>query len=427
MLDIQQNRIFDDLITAERGLRTSAENSTRRLLALLIEIASRLDGTRYEEMRKQDPSIPARWTVDDWRNYFLSIRSMHAPTAGWNADQDAALNCTTDKRITEQLAQLSAAFTAEKRKTEMLISENNRLHAAQPRFERKAKHQAPAVTPATATAAQPLIEETMAAAREPSSYPGILADFGEFIKTVSSTPPLEYKELGDGNRPWKRYCGIIYLIGRWGINSKQELMRLMGDEEGIGGNSTSLTNILENLRDYGYLISDVLEIDGAEMKIAFWRLTTAGHVLFQRITESAPVECEWSRLIRLRDGEKNTSYVSACLTFAFHARKRGWGVKLLPSAAGSFDADIMIQRGDEYIFVLMTSGNENKSAVWQSLAAANHGILALCTANASQRTIIVSESRQQKLSGIATDIQTLSVGGYSNVHANSDIWVESWQ
>jgi len=114
MLTNQQNRIFDDLITAERNLRTSAENNSRRLLALLPEIAAHLDGTRYEEMRKQDPSIPGRWSSDDWRNFFISIPTKPLNKSSWGAEKDNSENIAPDQKIIQQIAQLTAALAAEK-------------------------------------------------------------------------------------------------------------------------------------------------------------------------------------------------------------------------------------------------------------------------------------------------------------------------
>jgi len=104
----QQNRVFDDLYEAERNKRRAAELGTQALLDLLRVIAGQLDGVRFEQMRKDDPTIPVNWSVGDWTQYFLSIHPQALkPDIGWGGE---VLEGKATHLKDEQIAHLQAAL-----------------------------------------------------------------------------------------------------------------------------------------------------------------------------------------------------------------------------------------------------------------------------------------------------------------------------
>jgi hypothetical protein len=73
-------RAVDDILSAERHLRSLAEEDIRGYRALLLEVAHIFAGEKIEAVRKHDPNAPDRWKAKDWGRFF---RGMRYEVGGW--------------------------------------------------------------------------------------------------------------------------------------------------------------------------------------------------------------------------------------------------------------------------------------------------------------------------------------------------------
>ena len=80
----QRQRAMDDLLEAERSMRAKNESVIRDLQQVLTEIAVRLNGERFETMRRGDPNIPSAWSAAEWKTFFSQVS---LPGRGWNAPE----------------------------------------------------------------------------------------------------------------------------------------------------------------------------------------------------------------------------------------------------------------------------------------------------------------------------------------------------
>ena len=445
MLNNQRERVFDDLLQAERSHRHVAEKINHEFIALLTQIATRLDGSPFEELRRKDPSIPGRWTLGDWGLFFAEVQSQKS---GWGArpaatESDQKLESS---RANEELAELRAALAKAQADVSQLEGELKKLRAEAPRYEKKEKYKAPPVAekPARENGEDAVLDETLVtaqAAKAPKSYSGILTDLRQFLQNVPP-PELAYKPIAEQGRDWRRYAGMIYMIGRYGLSSAMELRRLMGDgvvglpkldsdevQGPVRGSSGSLGKLLENLKDYGFLVDDMhaLGISKNGFGLLIYRLTPAGEVLYQTITGQPAVESEWSKLIRLHEGARFTEHTAACLAFAVHARRCGWSVEMLPTVEGHAVPDVLVSRENERTYVEVEINTNDKLSKWKNLAELNGGFAAVCarTFEAGEKLGAFCKTNGIKL-GLSTDLATLFEAGYYGAPVGGQLWQNAW-
>lgn len=95
-LNTSHQRAMDDLLQAERDLRTKSEENTRAMRQVLMVTANRLDGIRMQALQRSDPSIPARWGTLEWKKFFDDIP---IPSKGWGD----SITTAPDKRVERKL------------------------------------------------------------------------------------------------------------------------------------------------------------------------------------------------------------------------------------------------------------------------------------------------------------------------------------
>ena len=74
----------------------------------------------------------------------------------------------------------------------------------------------------------------------------------------------------------------------------------------------------------------------------------------------------------------------------------------------------------------MELGLKDRPAKWRNLAQLQ-GHVALCARDASRRTRLINDCRLVKLSGMATDLETLVLTvPYRDLTQEHPLWVEMW-
>jgi len=431
----QRDRAFTDLLAAEQTLRQAAERDLHELISVLAEVAVRLDGSRLEEMRRIDPSVPSRWMAGEWRKFFAGV-SFLSPV--W-----------AERRERSQEKVLEQKVRAQQDEIERLTSELAIAATTQPpvveETQAPAKPQ-PAPRRKKEVAAEPP-RMVLAASTAPDgmtpSVAAVLADLRTMLESLPEKCPMAWATRLNGSsgpgskddnaaKSWRRKASVVYLIGRWRINSKLEIEHLLALAEGMKNNSGSLHRILDKLIKSRILEGDLQRMSGVfNATLKLFRLTEDGRKFYAALFEREAEESEWERINRLHEGERFPDHTLAILIFTLHARARGWNTQVLPPVADTKAVpDVRVQRGQEDHLVEIELSTKEHDAKWRNLAAINGGRVVLCAGTSEKRARLVGDCKLMKLPGLATDIETMkgqcSYEDIDEASPDMPLWAESW-
>lgn len=413
-LKVSHQRAMDDLLQAERDLRRKSEDTIRAMRQVLIETANRLGGTRLESLRRDDPSIPASWDASDWKKFFDEVS---VPAQGWINNTTVASDTKAQRELQKQIVDLQAEL--ERVKNPVVISSTQVEKVAQP-----------------VGAAQP---ETDSIADIPPNVTPSLTDIVEDTKKMrekfpKKTPAAFTNMLSGGERSggdlvrvFERYWLILYLIGHWRLTAAMELEEVLAETVGVSAGSGSVERVLLDMEKANILLVGKLELKLPRTVLKLYRFSSEGEKLYQSLFAVRPYENDWSRLIRLHEGDQFPEQTLAVLAFTMHARKRGWATQVLPEVTGSKSVpDAWIMRGDDKLYVDVELGHTESIAKWRNQSTRNDGRTALCVATQKSRNHLVGECKLDKLPGMATDLESLIMGKFKNINSDSPLWMESW-
>jgi hypothetical protein len=415
---------MDDLLQAERDLRTKSEENTRAMRQVLMVTANRLDGIRMQALQRSDPSIPARWGTLEWKKFFDDIP---IPSKGWGDSittvPDMPVQEDFQKKIDELQASLDQAkfeLEAERAKKSIVISSLAVEKAAQPVSGDQIVPNAIADIPSSVTPALTIILEDTKKMREkypkktPTAFTNILSG-GE-------------RSGGDLPRIFERYWLVLYLIGHWRLTAAMELEEVLAETVGVSSGSGSVERVLADMAKANILLIGKLELKSPGTVLMVYRFSSEGEKLYQSLFQARPYENDWSRLIRLQGDEQLPEQTLAVLAFTMHARKRGWATQILPEVKGAVCVpDALLMLGDEKIYVEVELGEKESVARLRNQSVLNNGCTAVCTATEKSRTRLVSDCKLDKLPGSATDLESLIVGKFKKINSKSPLWFEIWK
>jgi len=426
----QQTRSLNDMLSAERILRASAENTIRALRQLLLETAVRLDGERMENIRRDDPLAPGNWSIPQWQKFMESIPAASA----WGA----LISPTAPSQIEEQ--KFKAILAEVEQVSRQLSAVNQKLLAAE-----KERDELQLTLSAAANAGNGESALTLRAAfMPPKVLDGSIAPWVfllEEAKRVTKElpkpcPPLQKSFVGgarvggDLQKAFARVYAILYLIGKQRLCSTMELDALLGGATETSARSGSLRRVMDELIEKEILKAEVLTLSVPKTSLKTVRLSPKGERLYRDLFKSDPLENDWSRLIRLHEGAKQVEHTLAVLSFGMHARKRGYFTRILPEVEGKAAPDIWIARGEEALYVEVELSDKEHDAKWQHLAKLNNGCAAVCLSSSRQRELFSSGCQMDQASpfksGLVTDLETLVKTKYIAVNASMPLWIEKW-
>jgi hypothetical protein len=226
---------------------------------------------------------------------------------------------------------------------------------------------------------------------------------------------------------WRRGMMIVFLVARQGLSAFMEISAHVTRAENLSDRSNSVKQPLEDLVKASFLEAETLTVDLGDKKPALKliRFTPLGRDLCQALGWET-LESEWEQLIRLHEGVRFPEHTVAVLAFAMNARVRGWQVTLLPEVPGHAAPDVLVVNGAEQHYVEVELGLKDRPAKWRNLAQLQ-GHVALCARDASGRTRLINDCRLAKLSGMATDLETLVLTvPYRDLTQEHPLWVEMW-
>jgi hypothetical protein len=433
-LQSARERAHQDLVDSERSQRQAAERMARELAKVLQEVATLFDGTRLEALRRVDPQVPMYWTPDDWRIFFAET-----PLPGVSSWGSAA-----NLRVAE-LERTIAELKAHLAETEAMV------HLGTPTTEGP-NLQAPVRAPRPVQPSKRWTRQDAANATKqslPSPMPvsfdlpedvtppidGLLSRAREIWSSLPTTCPAAFqKSLPGGGRSsedlkkaYQRRWLTLYLVGGCRINAKLEIEDLLAMVGGMASRAGSLGRIIDDLLGAGILIGEIAQINPPKSSLRLLKLSPDGVRLFKILFDRDPQETDWERLVRLHEGDRFPEHTLAVLIFALHARKRGWATQILPPVEGTKAVpDLAVLRGDQTLYVEVELGQKESPSKWRNQAKLNDGKVALCAATPETRKRLAGDCRLDKLSGLATDLETLVKVKFKEIREDTPLWLEEW-
>lgn len=130
-------------------------------------------------------------------------------------------------------------------------------------------------------------------------------------------------------------------------------------------------------------------------------------------------------------GEAQEVHTLMLLSFALHARMRGWNALLLPEVEGKADPDVLVERDGERWYVEVERGDGSRRK-WRNLAQLNGNRVALCAADPAGRDRLVRDCKAERLGGVAADLRSLVFGeddqprSLVDIGRDDPLWLERW-
>ncbi|WP_322793284.1 hypothetical protein [Bellilinea sp.] len=424
-MEAYRERALEDILNAERELRQNAERMAREYRDLVLELAQRLAGEALEARRRDNPVIPQVWTAADWTAFWSGVSVGQNGWAKPKSNGHEAL----ERRIVQLEGELNALRERLERAQMEAAQERRTREELQKRLEEAKAKEKPKDT-------QPKGEAKRTAERilTPDELPQLWRSLvEEMSRMVIPSAPERFKvQLNprDSTIRYRRKVLVLYTIARGGISSRMEIDRVVSVVEQLSERTNSVRRPTDDLVKSGLLVSETIRMyKPFETGLAVYRLSEDGKALCA-LWGWQTVENEWERLMRLHQGAEQEAHTVMTLAFALHARLRGWDAVILPEVDGAAKPDLQVDRGGERWYVEVERGDGSRRK-WKNLAGLNGGRVALCAANVEGREKLVRDCKAERLSGVATDLKTLSFVGdelrkMTDITPQEPLWLERW-
>ncbi len=437
------NALVGDIAQAERAYRAKVEAQLQEAYALLTEMAYRAAGGAFEELRRRDPTVPDRWTPADWRK-FLS-EHMYAPGWGSGAEtsriaplqnenerlrsQVAVLQEQNQRLIKQIEGERAAANTEIKTPSERLAkrteeSERGAQDDASeerrtPKAKRETARSAGRETRSRAARLDPpslALPAPQAQAQVSEGEVVLLEGIIKDVRSIGDQPPRLPMRFADrlstgGQRRQPRQLMALYILARKRISQRVEIDALVSIAEGIQTGGGGMSDILDVLVTTHLVVAEKLimplgEGEKNSTSLIVWRLSEDGKAFCWALGWE-PLESEWERLTRLHEGERFKEHTLGALVVAYQARRRGYGVAVLPEVEGTNAApDLLLEKSGERVYVEVELGDKEHTAKWNNLAGLQ-GIVAIVARNEAERRRLVGDCKLKGIPGRATDLSAL--------------------
>jgi len=316
--------LLEDLLTAERALRHTAELERDTLRRVVSEIAEALAPELLEGHLRQGAD-PAHWPASRWQAAVPQLLS-----ASWRRLEQEDDSRTRQAREAAQLAQRQLAEAKARESTvraelqaalQQLTQVRAQLTTTQAQLAALPAPAAividmPPALPVAATA--PPANHTPAAA--PSSPAKAQAAYPP-PPILPPTPPPTFRQPDY----YSRDARLLYLLGRTGRARRPWLLTGLGQYEGLPGNSGALPRCIKRLAQ-----SDLVEeLSPKSINVRLLRLTPTGATTYQVLFQEPPQPSELTALLEQHqpDGLEHAALV---LTAAQALEDCGMQVMVMP-------------------------------------------------------------------------------------------------
>ncbi len=251
-------------------------------------------------------------------------------------------------------------------------------------------------------------------------------------------PPSDFEKMIDPVVAHRRYqYQALYLIGYHGLNPQQEIDFLCSTA--CGNKPRAARRAIERLAETGLLIRETILLfltRSTKVPITLLRLSDTGRALC-RVLGWEPIEDEWSRVLRLHQGQKDEhEHTAAILMTAMHARQRGYRPGVVPDLKGvsSSRPDLLLENpalsgveGDgERVYVEVELSDKELPAKWRNLVDLQ-GFVGLVARNETYRKRLVGDCHLKGYSVLATDLVTLNKMPFGKRTPQTSLWIREKQ
>jgi len=85
---VQLMRTLENIVATERAMREQAEQTERKFLQLIIDVANHFASRQIDECRARDPQAPYNWSLKQWEAFFN--QNVFEVRSGWGQNQTSA-------------------------------------------------------------------------------------------------------------------------------------------------------------------------------------------------------------------------------------------------------------------------------------------------------------------------------------------------
>lgn len=363
-IESSRERMLEDLIETERQLRVNAEKIARSYRKLMIDLAFRLDGERLEDLRRGAFPNLESWSTGDWQAFWRDYQPKNGRE--W-------------KSLDKHLEVLSQGRDEQLQEAETVLSPENVQVNNTP-------------TPA---------------AQIGYDIPSMIRLIAEM--PIPAQPPAAYRlhlDTGQSTLRYRRKLMALRLLAV-GVSIRLEIDTIISRREGLGMRTNSVRKPLEELVESRLVATEVLHMTTPfETSLAVCRLTEEGRHLCNTLGW-AVIESESERLTIMYPGENRKDHILAILTFAMHARLRGWKAEVVPVVNSVVQPDVRVEKGEEIWYMGIESKELNAEKL-KELAQLNNGKVALCALNEQGHEKLLEACRETGISGVSTDLFSLA-------------------
>jgi hypothetical protein len=230
--------------------------------------------------------------------------------------------------------------------------------------------------------------------------------------------PADYNVQVSIDNHRRRQMMALYALSRFGINIRARLQQLIASASGTAyrknGKFDRMLDLMGDERLGGFIVIEKMSMTTpTRTNLIAYRLTDSGRELCRAFGWGEPAESDWDRLIRLHWGDREDMkpHTLGVLTFADHARRRGYRVTVMPETGSAvFRPDVLIERDDDRCFVEVEMGDKSvKSNKWAHLAE-KQGRIAVCASSATARENLAAHCASLDVPVLSCDLETLIAG-----------------
>lgn len=241
-----------------------------------------------------------------------------------------------------------------------------------------------------------------------------------FLRDIAdlSQPPH-----GTRSSSWLHMQYMLYLVSKFGISLRVELSDICAREWGVERRGGGVKNVFTALEKNGLLRIEKVALFGGQ-PYQLVQLSAEGRG-WCNVFGWHVVESEWERIQRMHAGDSQPRHTALILAFAYHARRMGWNVSVLPdidrrglwnlAAAQRVQPDLLIRRDGRQIYMeCEVRARQERADRWplaDIVARRLGGELGICAMRPRQRVAIAAIcSRMNVTVNFLTDLDTLSRG-----------------
>jgi hypothetical protein len=409
--DVHQ-RALQSIVDGAKELRRCTEHTLHEILALLKDLAFRIDEEGMVALQREEPGAPQGWTKEQWSQFFRQVCFLDP----WGSTTELDLPTEQEEKVMTEIQKMKEEISRLKEKLGKQDEEN--CTGTYPGAKRGL------IIPPHRVYPKPVV---------PRMHEDILEPLRSL--KIPQKPPRFQNSFGGSENVYRRQMMVLNFLATKGVNIRIEIDLVIAAIEGIAPRGSVVRTIVEKLVKGGLLESKIFSMEKPFHTSIHLVWLTADARDFCREVDWKVCESEWEKLNRCQGGadrrEKNITIVIA----AMHARLRGYGVTVFPEGEGKNVADLLLTDAggnDLYVFIFLEDSSLDETI--QKMKAVQ-GRVGVCTLETGGKEKLLQICRDNGIEhGLVTDLQFLIAGNGSDqspmpitkITRDTAMWEGAW-